>query len=136
MAIRYIEGEVPTRDSVVALYRANGWSSADQPDRLMAALAGSHHWVAAYLDDRLVGLANSISDGHLVVYYPHLIVEPAAQGRGIGRALMGLMLERYHGLHQHMLVADSKAAGFYRRLGFERAGETLPMWIYAGGDHG
>jgi hypothetical protein len=24
---------------------------------------------------------------------------------------------------------------FYERAGFERAGKTVPMWIYAGTDH-
>ena len=47
------------------------------------------------------------------------------------RRLMG----RYEGFHQHMLVADGRALDFYRKCGFERAGKTEPMWIYAGHDH-
>ena len=39
------------------------------------------------------------------------------------------------GFHQLMLVADGGAVDFYRRMGFERAGKTTPLWIYAGGDH-
>ena len=34
-----------------------------------------------------------------------------------------------------MLTADREAAGFYQALGFARAGNTIPMWIYAGNDH-
>jgi hypothetical protein len=33
-----------------------------------------------------------------------------------------------------MLVAESSAVAFYERHGFTRAGDTVPMWIYAGGD--
>lgn len=34
-----------------------------------------------------------------------------------------------------MLTADGEAIEFYKRLGFERAGKTEPMWIYAGTEH-
>ena len=70
------------QDEVVALYRANDWSSADKPELLLAALRNSHSLVTARMDGRLVGLGNAISDGHLVVYYPHLLVHPAFQGAG------------------------------------------------------
>ena len=122
-------------DGVIALYQANGWSSADKPPELLAALTGSHSLVTAWHDGRLVGLGNAISDGHLVVYYPHLLVHPEYQGRGIGTRLMRMLMARYEGFHQQMLVADGRAIEFYRKCGFERAGKTEPMWIYSGGDH-
>ena len=70
-----------------------------------------------------------------MVYYPHLMVHPDFQGRGIGRKMMAALQEKYRGFHQQMLVADARAVEFYRKLGFERAGKTEPMWIYAGRDH-
>lgn len=120
---------------VLELYRANNWSAADKPAALMAALHNSHSLVTARIDGRLVGLGNALSDGHLVVYYPHLLVHPDFQGQGIGRALMQALQSRYAGFHQQMLTADGGAIDFYRALGFERAGKTEPMWIYAGNDH-
>ncbi len=120
---------------VLELYRANNWSAADKPAALMAALQNSHSLVTARIDGRLVGLGNALSDGHLVVYYPHLLVHPDFQGQGIGRALMQALQSRYAGFHQQMLTADGGAIDFYRALGFERAGKTEPMWIYAGKDH-
>ena len=120
---------------VVELYRANGWSSAEKPVELLAALRNSHALATVRIGSRLVGLGNAISDGHLVVYYPHLLVHPEFQGRGIGKKLMAALQERYRGFHQQMLTADGKALEFYRKMGFERAGKTEPMWIYAGHDH-
>ena len=78
---------------------------------------------------------NAISDGYLVVYFPHMLVHPAFQGQGVGRQMMAAMLERYSGFHQKMLVADGRAIGFYRSLGFVRAGKTESMWIYGGDEH-
>ena len=120
---------------VIEIYRANGWSSAEKPVELLAALRNSHSLATARIGGRLVGLGNAISDGHLVVYYPHLLVHPECQGRGIGRKLMEALQAKYRGFHQQMLTADGKAIEFYRKMGFSRAGKTEPMWIYAGRDH-
>jgi len=127
-------GELPL-ESVLSLYRANEWSSAEKPELLHKALLASHSLVTAWDGDKLVGLGNAISDGHLVVYYPHLLVLPEYQGCGIGTRLMEILRARYAGFHQHMLVADGRALDFYRKCGFERAGKTEPMWIYGGHDH-
>lgn len=120
---------------VVSLYKANGWSSADKPRQLLAALANSHSLVTARHASQLVGLGNAISDGHLVVYYPHLLVHPDYQGKGIGKKMMAALQAAYAGFHQQMLTADHNAIKFYESLGFARAGKTQPMWIYAGNEH-
>jgi GNAT superfamily N-acetyltransferase len=120
---------------VVALYAANRWSSADKPQQLVDALRNSHSLVTARIGGKLVGVGNAISDGHLVVYFPHLLVDPEFQRQGIGRRMMEAMLGRYRGFHQLMLTADGGATEFYAALGFQRAGKTVPMWIYAGDDH-
>ena len=122
-------------DEVIDLYRANGWSSADRPTELLAALRNSHSLVTARVDQRLAGVGNAISDGYLVVYFPHLLVHPDFQRRGIGRQMMLALLQRYAGFHQKVLTADGKAIGLYQSLGFVRAGTTEPMWIYAGKEH-
>lgn len=124
-----------TEHEVIHLYRANGWSSADKPAQLMAALRNSHALVTARIGGELVGLGNAISDGHLVVYFPHMLVHPTHHGQGAGRRMMEAMLDRYAGFHQMMLTADGGAIDFYQALGFERAGKTEPMWIYAGTEH-
>jgi len=133
--IQYSDRRDVPLEGVLALYRANGWSSAEKPELLHRALLGSHSLVTAWDVSKLVGLGNAISDGHLVVYYPHLLVHPQYQGRGIGTRLMQMLMSRYAGFHQHMLVADGRAVDFYRKCGFGRAGKTEPMWIYAGHDH-
>jgi GNAT superfamily N-acetyltransferase len=93
-SIRLSETRDVPLDEIVALYRANDWSSADKPELLHAALLGSHSLITAWDGERLVGLGNAISDGHLVVYYPHLLVLPEYQGRSIGTALMQRLMQR------------------------------------------
>lgn len=129
------DDRVPDLADVLELYRANHWSSAEKPDQLMAGLRGSHSLLTAWQGARLAGLANAVSDGALVVYYPHLLVHPALQGQGIGSALLRAMIARYAGFHQHVIMADGDAIGFYEKLGFAPAGRTRSMWIYDGKDH-
>ena len=66
-------------DAILRLYSAVEWSSASKPNELRNALMDSHSLLTAWDDDRLIGLGNAISDGHLVVYYPHLLVDPEFQ---------------------------------------------------------
>jgi len=61
-------------EEIIDLYRANEWSAADKPVELCNALSNSHSLITAWDNERLIGLGNAISDGHLVVYYPHLLV--------------------------------------------------------------
>ncbi|HEY9814589.1 MAG TPA: GNAT family N-acetyltransferase [Candidatus Obscuribacterales bacterium] len=113
----------------------NGWSSAQKPKVLHQALLHSHSLVSAWHHEKLVGIGNAISDGFLVVYYPHLLVHPDYQGQRIGTGIMDILKQRYEGMHMHMLVADSEAIAFYEQCGFTRAGNTESMWIYADDDH-
>jgi GNAT superfamily N-acetyltransferase len=123
------------KDEIIELYKANKWSSAEKPDLLYHALINSDSLITAWDGDRLVGLGNAISDGYLVVYYPHLLVHPDYQGKGIGRMIVDRFQKKYGHFHQQMLTADGKAIDFYRKCGFEKAGSTQSMWIYQGDEH-
>ena len=106
-----LEGDIET-DEVIALYKANGWSSAEKPEKLMPALNNSDALVTARISGKLVGIGNAISDGSLVVYYPHMLVHPDYKGKGVGRAMMKLFQRKYVSFHQQMLTADVDAVGF------------------------
>ena len=122
-------------DEVITLYQANQWSSAQKPKELLAALRHSHTLIVARISGELVGLANAISDGYLVVYYPHLLIHPKYQRKGIGSQIMQTMLTRYKGFHQQMLTSDKEGIAFYQSQGFQKAGATQSMWIYSGSEH-
>ena len=135
MDVHYSMTDALTEEEVVSLYKANGWSSAEKPNILMNALRGSHSVVTARIGSLLVGLANAISDGHFVVYYPHMVVHPDYQRNGIGTGIMQRLQAKYASFHQQQLTADGDAVKFYESLGFVRSGNTEPMWIYHGDEH-
>jgi len=120
---------------VLEIYQANNWSSAQKPVALIQALLNSHSLVTAWHNDKLIGLGNAISDGYLVVYYPHLIIHPDYQHKGIGTRILETLQQKYKDFHQQILVADANAIKFYKKHDFSKAGETSSMWIYKGDDH-
>lgn len=121
-------------EQILPIYESNGWSSARKPQILHQALLNSHTLVSAWDEEKLVGIGNAISDGFLVVYYPHLLVDLDYQGQGIGKQIMEILKKQYEGIHMQMLVAESEAIAFYQKCGFTKAGKTESMWIYVGGD--
>jgi len=104
--------DVINQEEVVELYKKNNWSSAKQPELLFNAINNSHHFVTARYNNNLIGLGNSISDGYLVVYFPHLLVHPEFQGKGIGTMIMNKLLKQYSNFHMKILTADIDAVSF------------------------
>jgi len=135
MRIQIKETKDIPRDQLVEIYTLNKWSSAQRPELLYSALTHSHSLISAWVNGKMVGIANAISDGYLVVYYPHMVVHPEFQGKGIGTAMLEALQKIYGGFHQQMLTADGKAIEFYKKCGFEKAGRTESMWIYKGNEH-
>lgn len=135
MLIQISDTKIPSKAKVIALYEANKWSAAQKPNLLYQALLHSHSLVTAWQETKLVGLGNAISDGYLLVYYPHLLVHPDNHSQGIGRMMMQKMQTKYQHFHMQMLTADGLSVDFYKKMGFRKAGETVPMWIYDGAEH-
>ncbi len=133
--IKYERKKDIPKDQVIALYKSVDWSSAEKPDLLLKALMNSHAVVTAWDGERLIGLGNAISDGYLVVYYPHLVVHPEYQGNGIGTEIVKSLQKKYHDFHQQSIIADGKAIEFYKKSGFVEAGSCQSLWIYKGHDH-
>jgi GNAT superfamily N-acetyltransferase len=133
--IEYKQARDIPLENILALYRANGWSSADKPQELYKALMNSHSLVTAWDGSRLVGLGNALSDDSLVVYYSHLLVLPTYQGQGIGHSIMRLLMAKYGEFHQQVVLADGKAVEFYTKHGFTRTGQAQALWIYHGHEH-
>lgn len=106
-------------DGVLAVYRANDWSHANTPGRLRTAIEASSYSVVALEEGQVVGFARAMSDEAFAVYIADILVLPDRQRRGIGRRLLGSILEQYpmDTFHHQVLIAERGAEGFYRRAG-------------------
>lgn len=110
-----------TVDELLALYESVGWTAyTGDPDLLRAAIAGASCVVTARREGKLVGLARALSDGATICYLQDVLVHPAEQRRGIGRALVEAVLDRYRTVRQKVLLTDDEPGqrAFYESLGY------------------
>ncbi|GFG68344.1 hypothetical protein MSEN_00640 [Mycolicibacter senuensis] len=89
--------------------------------------AADHHYVAARIGDRLVGYGGIARLGRTppFEFEVHTIgVDPAHQGRGIGRRLLADLLDYAAGgvVHLEVRTDNVAAIGLYREVGFVETG--------------
>jgi tRNA threonylcarbamoyl adenosine modification protein YeaZ/ribosomal-protein-alanine acetyltransferase len=101
--------------------------------------ARHHHYAAARVGDKLVGYAGIARLGRTppFEYEVHTIgVDPAYQGRGIGRRLMAGLLDFADGGVVHLEVRTDNAAAIalYRDLGFVEVGIRRHYYRASGAD--
>ena len=102
--------------TVIALYHAVGWKGyTEEPvgSKLLQAIQNSSYTVTAWDGDCLVGLARCLTDDVSIFYLQDILVHPAYQRRGIGKALLQDCLERYEHVRMKVLVTDDRQEQFY-----------------------
>ena len=106
---------------ILPLYKAVGWSNYyEHPEMVAKAYAGSLCVLAAYEDEKPVGVIRAVGDGHSILFIQDILVYPEFQRRGIGTALMKALLDQYAHVYQIELATDNteKTISFYKSLGF------------------
>lgn len=114
----------------MALYTSVGWTSyTDEPAVLLRALRASALVVTCRDDaEKLVGMARAISDDATICYVQDILVHPAVQGSGAGRAMLEAIQSRYGHVRQTVLITDNDPGqrGFYEALGFTEGLDFKP----------
>ena len=109
--------------AVLDLYASVSWSNyTNHPQRLEQAFHQSLFVMAAYDEDKLIGLIRAVGDGLTIVFIQDLLVYPHYQRQGIGRSLLEQMLKRFKDVYQIQLATElsDKNLAFYQELGFRR----------------
>ena len=121
--IRYVCNPQLDFAAVLDLYASVSWSNyTNHPRRLEQAFHQSLFVMAAYDEDKLVGLIRVVGDGLTIVFIQDLLVCPHYQRQGIGRSLLEQTLVRFKDVYQIQLATEQsdKNLAFYRELGFRR----------------
>lgn len=107
--------------AAVDLLQGQYWTRGESRELLARAQLGASAWVGARDGaGRLIATARANSDGARHAYIADVAVAPELRGRGVGQALVQLLLDhpavRGAGL---VRLGTADAQEFYRRFGFE-----------------
>lgn len=114
-------------EAVLGLLAGTPWA-ADRPRALTERALAHSVWVGLYAGSgrgtgagwRQVGLARAVTDEATFAWLCDVVVHPDHRGRGLGRWMVGCLLEhpRLQTLSQYLRTET--AAGLYESLGFQR----------------
>lgn len=107
-------------DAAVELLTDQYWNEGVEPPRIRAAHLASPAWVVAKdRQGRVVATARAVSDDAKVAIVYDVAVRADGRGRGLGRALVALLLEHPRvRAARCVLLRTRDAQTFYARLGF------------------
>lgn len=91
----------------------------DDTECMAGMVNNSNLIVTAWNEDKLVGIARSMTDFHYACYLSDLAVDKAYQGRGIGKELQRLTQQQLGPKCKLILVAAPGANSYYQHIGFE-----------------
>ncbi len=114
-------------NEILALYADIGWTAyTDQPELLKKGFENSLLTLAAYDQNRLVGILRAVGDGYTIIFIQDILVLSEYQRKGIGSRLIQAVLERFQNVRQIELATDNtpKTIAFYKAQGFQTLGEV------------
>lgn len=107
----------------------------------ISELDQGHHYIGAYLDERLIGYAGLAINGrppHVEAEVHTIAVEPAHQGKGVGELLLRGLLARADEKQAAVLLEvrtdNEPATELYRKHGFEVVGLRKRYYQPSGAD--
>jgi ribosomal protein S18 acetylase RimI-like enzyme len=122
---------VPSAEEYQRL-RVSAGLSPKSAEAAAAGLPNTIFSVLVHKDNQVVGMGRVIGDGGLFYQVVDIAVEPAHQRRGLGKAIVGKIVDHLKhsapaGAHVS-LIADGEAHRLYSQFGFElTAPESVGM---------
>ena len=133
MNIQYKIGEQITPEQFADILKRSGLAErrpADDPECLAGMIMNSNLVVTAWSDERLVGIARSVTDFHYCCYLSDIAVDRDFQKSGIGRKLIEHTQSRLGKKCKIILLSAPAAVDYYPHIGFERHDEA---WVLSAG---
>ncbi len=102
------------------------WGRWRRREDLAAQVRSAWRVVGVYRCDSgaLVGFARAVSDGVSLAYLADVFITPGHRGRGLGKLLVAVMIDRGAGAGFHWLLHTADAHSMYAGFGFAPANPT------------
>lgn len=122
MSIKYRDHAFLSTEVVIDLYNRSTLGErrpVNRPDIFEQMLKSSNLIITAWDQEKLVGIARSLTDFSYVAYLSDLAVDSSYQKQGIGRQLINETRARLWPESKIVLLSAPKANDYYPKLGFE-----------------
>lgn len=128
----------PSVDDFLRLRKISGLSEKSRP---AAELGLPNTWFAVTVqhDGKTVGMGRVIGDGGTAFQITDMAVEPAHQGKGLGKMIMQALVNHIHAHAPETayisLIADGEAKHLYAQFGFEPVAPRsigMALWLKPG----
>lgn len=137
--IQYADDITP--EEYAELRRQAGWMQFP-PEEVRACVENAYMMLCARDGGKAVGAARLLWDGGYVAFLSDVVVDPAYQGQGIGRALVEAVMQRIRddmkpGYKVKLTLNSARGKEpFYEKFGFrerpnEDAGPAMDQWLTA-----
>ncbi|MEV0279140.1 GNAT family N-acetyltransferase [Streptomyces sp. NPDC050610] len=124
---------VPSVEIFRRLRTAAGLSDRD-PEAVALALSGTWYCVVLHHEGEPIGMGRIVGDGGTAFQLVDICVDPAHQGKGLGRRIMAALtdeLERRAPATAYVsLIADGPARFLYEKFGFADTAEHGSIGMY------
>lgn len=111
-------------DSVLALYRAQGWWPDRTAEQIAAVLTVAPA-VGAWRGSELVGFARAVTDGLLRAYIEDVIVAPELRHAGVGQAILDRLMQELAPVPVITLFCAADLVPFYIPSGFHATSQVV-----------
>ena len=119
MEITYKSDSIPETEDILELYKSAGINRpVHDSERIANMYANSNLVITAWNDDRLVGIARSLTDFCYCCYLSDLAVRSDYQKHGIGKKLIALTKEKVGEGTALLLLSAPTAMEYYPKVGF------------------
>jgi GNAT superfamily N-acetyltransferase len=98
------------------------------PEALATVFGNSMFKCFVYAGRVLVGAGRALADGLDCAYICDVAVHPGHQGRGLGKLIIGYLVDAARGHKKIILYANPGVEPFYYRLGFLRMNTAMAIW--------
>jgi N-acetylglutamate synthase-like GNAT family acetyltransferase len=121
LEIKYTTNQLPNVEDIIALYKSSGINRpVEDVDRIRQMYSHSNLVIAAWHQQKLVGIFRSLTDFNYCCYLSDLAVDKEFQKQGIGKKLIALTQNLIGDKTMLLLLAVPSAMEYYPNIGFEK----------------
>jgi ribosomal protein S18 acetylase RimI-like enzyme len=105
-------------NKISSLRESVGWNK--MYNSFKESLDKFYCYICCFDGDELIGFIDIVSNGITDAYLQDLVVKPSYQGKGIGKTLINMAIEKIKsdGIYMIGVIFDKKLLGFYKKFGF------------------